>query len=221
MKLHKVALRAVAAFALAATATSASAGGRGSLKDDRPFSWSGFSIGVHAGYGFEGSGDRTTLTDGSSASSTHDSVASSTEGAFAGVSLGKDWQVGNVVYGIVVDISKSDFSGFFTPDVDDEFETKIDWFGTVRSKLGYATGPYLLYATAGLAYGSLKATQGDVHLSAHFDPVTGFVSKSESRLGGLLAVVYDVSRGKEPDLWLRISLRQSGRRNGDDDWSRW
>ena len=103
MKLHKVALGAFAAFALAATATSASAGGRGSLKDDHPFSWSGFSIGVHAGYGFEGSGDQTTLTDGLGFINPRFGGVS-TEGVFAGVGLGKDWQVGNVVYGIVVDI---------------------------------------------------------------------------------------------------------------------
>ena len=152
---------------LALGVTGASAGGpgdRGSLKDDRPFSWSGFSIGVHAGSGFEGSGDQRNITDGlgfiNNAFNRVD-----LEGAFAGASLARDWQTGNVVFGIVVDISKSDFSGFSIPDGDtdnDGFETKIDWFGTVRGKLGYASGPYLLYATGGLAYGRVKGTQGDV-----------------------------------------------------------
>jgi hypothetical protein len=65
----------------------------------------------------------------------------------------------------LVDISKSDFKGFSIPDGNtdnDGFETKIDWFGTVRGKLGNASGPYLLYATGGLVYGQVKATQGDV-----------------------------------------------------------
>jgi outer membrane immunogenic protein len=196
MKLHKVVLSTVAALALAATTTSTSAGGRGSLKDDRPFSWSGFSIGVHAGYGFEGSGDQTTLTDGLGFIDPRFGGVS-TEGVFAGVSLGKDWQVRNVVYGIVVDISKSDFSGFFTPGQGDGFETKIDWFGTVRGKLGYANGPYLLYATAGLAYGKLKATQGDIDVNGPiFDPVTGFVSKSETRIGWAAGGGIDVAVAK-------------------------
>jgi outer membrane immunogenic protein len=187
---------AVFALAVAATATSASAGGRGSLKDDGPFSWSGFSIGVHAGYGFEGSGDQTTLADGLDFINVPFNGVTM-EGGFFGVSVGKDWQVGNVVYGIVVDISKSDISGFFTPDVDDGFETKIDWFGTVRGKLGYATGPYLLYATGGLAYGKVKATQGDIDIPAPvFDPDTGFVSKSEIRIGWAAGGGIDVSVAK-------------------------
>ena len=64
MKLHKVALGAVAAFALAATATSASAGGRGSLKDDRPFSWSGFLSEFTRATVSRGPATKATLSDG-------------------------------------------------------------------------------------------------------------------------------------------------------------
>ena len=170
---------------LALGVTSASAGGpgdRGSLKDDRPFSWSGFSIGVHAGT-VCGSGDQRIITDGLDfIDNAFNRV--NLEGAFAGASLARDWQTGNVVFGIVVDISKSDFSGFSIPDGNtgnDGFETKVDWFGTVRGKLGYASGPYLLYATGGLAYGRVKATQGDLESAGTF--VLGdrwFVTKGDA-----------------------------------------
>ena len=195
MKLQKVVLGAATAFALAATATSASAGG--SLKDSRPFSWSGFSIGVHAGYGFEGSGDQTNLTD-TLGFIDHAFNSVTTEGGFAGVSFARDWQSGNIVYGIVVDISASNFKGFSIPDGNtdnDGFETKIDWFGTVRGKLGYASGPYLLYATGGLAYGRVKATQGDVDPPGNFDPGTGFVSGKETRVGWAAGGGVDVAVG--------------------------
>lgn len=33
---------------------------------------------------------------------------------------------------------------------------KIDWFGTVRGRFGYAAGPVLVYATGGLAYGEVN-----------------------------------------------------------------
>jgi outer membrane immunogenic protein len=33
---------------------------------------------------------------------------------------------------------------------------KIDWFGTVRGRFGYAAGPVLAYATGGLAYGEVN-----------------------------------------------------------------
>lgn len=35
-------------------------------------------------------------------------------------------------------------------------EHKIDWFGTVRGRFGYAAGPVLVYATGGLAYGEVN-----------------------------------------------------------------
>jgi outer membrane immunogenic protein len=173
-------------------------GPKGSLKDKRPFSWSGFSIGVHAGYGFEGSGDQRTITDGLDfIDNAFNRV--NLEGVSAGASLARDWQTGNVVFGIVVDISKSDFSGFSIPDGNtdnDGFETKVDWFGTVRGKLGYASGPYLLYATGGLAYGRVKATQGDVDSPGIFNAGTGFVSGSDTRVGWAAGGGIDVSVAK-------------------------
>ena len=156
----------------------------GSIKDAaQPFSWSGFSVGVHTGYGFEGAGDQRASTDGLGFIGT-DVNSVDLEGVFAGASLARDWQTGNVVFGIVVDISKSDFSGFsqVLGATLNGFETKIDWFGTVRGKLGYATGPYLLYATGGLAYG--RATQGALIPPGVFDPVEGgVVSGKETRVG--------------------------------------
>ena len=99
----------IALLALGVTsATAGGLGGRGSLKDDRPFSWSGFSIGVHAGHGFEGAGDHRNITDGLDIIQL-DFNSVKMEGAFAGASLARDWQTGNVVFGIVVDISKSLF----------------------------------------------------------------------------------------------------------------
>jgi outer membrane immunogenic protein len=36
-------------------------------------------------------------------------------------------------------------------------ENSLNWFGTVRGRLGYAFGPALLYATGGFAYGGVEA----------------------------------------------------------------
>ena len=35
--------------------------------------------------------------------------------------------------------------------------TELNWFGTVRGRLGYVAGPTLFYATGGLAYGEVKS----------------------------------------------------------------
>jgi outer membrane immunogenic protein len=38
----------------------------------------------------------------------------------------------------------------------DIYDTKIDWFGTVRGRVGYAMDRALIYGTGGLAFGSVE-----------------------------------------------------------------
>jgi outer membrane immunogenic protein len=48
---------------------------------------------------------------------------------------------------------------FFTepPDVASiSADSRLDWFGTLRGRLGFATGPVLFYGTGGLAYGGVR-----------------------------------------------------------------
>jgi outer membrane immunogenic protein len=35
-------------------------------------------------------------------------------------------------------------------------DSRLDWFGTLRGRLGWATGPVLFYGTGGLAYGGVR-----------------------------------------------------------------
>ena len=178
--------------AMVALGGPAAMAGDGIKDSAQPFSWSGFSVGVHAGAG-RGSGDHTITGDGLDFIKNFGKVE--LEGGFAGASLARDWQVGQVVFGIVVDISKSDVGGFATSDVDvlQGYETKIDWFGTVRGKLGYAAGPYLLYATGGLAYGQVEATLGNLVSHGTFNPFSGVVSGKDTRVGWAAGGGIDVS----------------------------
>jgi len=60
------------------------------------------------------------------------------DGIIGGVQIGRNWRSGKVIYGIEGDISFSGTDG-------------IDWFGTVRGRLGYLITPGILaYGTAGL-----------------------------------------------------------------------
>lgn len=60
------------------------------------------------------------------------------EGLVGGLQLGRNWQAGNIVYGLEGDIS---FSGL----------DAVDWMATVRGRLGYLLAPgILVYGTAGL-----------------------------------------------------------------------
>ena len=93
------------------------------------------------------------------------SDAISPDGVIGGGQLGYNWQLDpNWLIGVETDIQasgeKASGTRFDTVDfegVTTNYETKIEWFGTVRGRLGYvfARG-ILLYATAGLAYGRVS-----------------------------------------------------------------
>ena len=88
-------------------------------------------------------------------------------GVFGGGQIGYDQQFGAWVLGAVADIQASDFkaSGLVTTpavatgaNLDESLTAKIDWFGTVRGKVGFAANDWLFYGTGGLAYGEAKST---------------------------------------------------------------
>ncbi|MEW6639446.1 MAG: outer membrane beta-barrel protein [Pseudomonadota bacterium] len=88
----------------------------------------------------------------------------SPDGYFGGVQAGYNWQAGSVVYGLETDIQggslKDDYACQLscTPgnSVLVTFNQKMQWFGTVRGRVGYSVGATLFYATGGFAYGGVK-----------------------------------------------------------------
>jgi outer membrane immunogenic protein len=79
----------------------------------------------------------------------------------AGAQAGYNWQRNSVVYGLEADISAmhlksgvtSALQGPLVPAPMGSVNADIDWYGTVRGRLGWAQGPLLFYGTGGLAYG--------------------------------------------------------------------
>src|SRR5262249_15511246 len=78
------------------------------------------------------------------------------EGGFGGGQIGYNVQRGNLVFGIEADIQGSGIGdkGFVATLAG--FKSDLDYFGTVRGRLGYALGTSLLYATGGFAYGGIR-----------------------------------------------------------------
>lgn len=88
-----------------------------------------------------------------------------TPGAIGGLQLGYNYQFNrNWLVGLETDFewsgmkgsnSTSIFGGFFTTSVDEH----VNWFGTVRARLGYLPVDNLLaYVTGGFAYGQVEQT---------------------------------------------------------------
>lgn len=87
-------------------------------------------------------------------------------GVIGGAQAGYNWQAASWVLGVVADIQAADMQAFgsatVTPGVGSTTiqtnNARIDWFGTVRGKVGYAANNWLFYGTGGVAYGQVKSS---------------------------------------------------------------
>jgi outer membrane immunogenic protein len=183
-------LASVGAIALAGTAFAADLPLRAPPPVYVPpaFTWSGIYIGLTAGYA-QGFHNSYTDEDPSLIANTSASYNRQSQGFIGGGTLGINWQVGSLVYGLETDFSGLtnsktehrvfDFGtagGFPTEITTDQNNARINFLGTVRGRLGLAVDRTLLYFTAGFAYAG-------VHNSNSFTTVFGpptFVSDVES-----------------------------------------
>jgi outer membrane immunogenic protein len=133
------------------------------------YDWTGFYIGVNAGVGI--GRDYTRLV--APAGPTFEASYLNPQGGLGGGQIGYNYQVPNAMFGALVFGVEADIQGTGMRDnytclitctlpgaggIASRFNQKLDWFGTVRGRVGIATGPVLTYVTAGWAYGSVKTT---------------------------------------------------------------
>ncbi len=113
------------------------------------FSWTGFYVGINAGYGF-GNSD---LTDALGTSTGDFNV----NGALAGLTLGYNYQTGMWVWGLEADGDYSWIKGTTTTACGGTCEIKNTWLATARARIGYAGwNRWLPYITGGAAFGNVK-----------------------------------------------------------------
>jgi outer membrane immunogenic protein len=115
------------------------------------FSWSGFYVGAHAGYGF-GQSNWTNIPLGASTGNFDVS------GALIGGTMGYNMQLGGVVAGVEADIAWSNIKGTATLFCAGTCQTNNDWLGTARARIGYAFDRFLPYFTGGAAFGDVKGS---------------------------------------------------------------
>jgi outer membrane immunogenic protein len=92
---------------------------------------------------------------------TFGSVSGSAGSWLAGAQAGYNWQRGQWVYGVETDISATHLNTNLNLVLQNPFpqtaianaNADIDWYGTIRGRLGWTQGPWLFYGTGGLAYG--------------------------------------------------------------------
>jgi len=171
-KLHsRVVAFVVKTDGLSAVAATASADGyerRGYAPVACCFSWTGFYVGINGGYGFSAR-DEDVVWNETFATTPFFGPASAGSlnpaGAFGGVQVGYNQQLGSLVVGIEADLQGAGISdsatGVTTPYLAPggvasmTSKNSVGWFGTVRPRLGFAWDRTLLYATGGLAWGGI------------------------------------------------------------------
>jgi outer membrane immunogenic protein len=145
-------------------------------------SWTGFYFGVNGGYGWSaGNGKATASSFDSDPGATFfnsDQAPLDRKGGFAGGQIGYNWQRSQLVFGVEADLQGSGISGKARRSVEADpadaagiagaggddadvltgvrAHSRLDWFGTMRGRLGYAFDRTLVYATGGLAFGHVN-----------------------------------------------------------------
>jgi len=144
----------------------------GSFKDGYPAlastSWGGFYLGGHVGAAFDSgdSIDEVDFNEGGDGGDGTDGVGDAGGGGgggggggtaaasfnndtslIGGVHVGYNWQGGSWVYGLEGDASFSD-------------NDKYSYLASARARLGYATGSYFFYGTAGVAFAGVERFSG-------------------------------------------------------------
>jgi outer membrane immunogenic protein len=143
------------------------------------FSWTGFYAGLNAGYGFDANSSSGATVIGTTAASgviangadpglVAFSNRNANNGFTGGGQIGYNYQFtpgSGVVVGVEADAQYLGFganrntaSFVGTPNADLTFVnpnglSNLDYFGTVRGRLGYAFDRTLVYGTGGFAYG--------------------------------------------------------------------
>jgi outer membrane immunogenic protein len=124
----------------------------------REETWNGGYAGLNGGVGWGPNG-----SSGTTFSTTNSGKTAG--GYIAGAEAGYNWQgrfgledyvmlgVEADIQGSAIESSNDQFAGVQTGNT---FRSSLDWFGTLRGRIGFAFSPVLFYGTAGLAAGGVS-----------------------------------------------------------------
>ncbi len=146
------------------------------------YNWTGFYIGALGGYAFDGEND----WDGSA-------VTNDLNGWLAGGTVGANWQMNSVVFGVEGDIAWADIDGSDPcPNPAFTCATDFDWIASARGRVGLAWDRFMIFGTGGAAF-------AEIEVSA--TPLAGGGSSDETYVG------WTAGGGIEAGLWQNLSAK--------------
>ena len=111
------------------------------------YNWTGLYIGINGGGGWGRTDFSAPLASGSF----------NTSGALVGGTLGYNYQMGQIVFGLEGDMDWSNLRGSGTC-AGISCSVRNNWLGTARGRIGYAIDRFLPYVTGGAAFGNIKTS---------------------------------------------------------------
>lgn len=153
------------------------------------YDWTGFYLGLNAGVGTGRNPSELNAVD------SFERFHLSPFGALGGGQIGYNRQFGIWVIGLETDIQAADLHDTSCllrcqpAGLAARYTQELDWFGTVRARVGLAKGPVLAYVTGGLAYGNVETS-----ITETLFPISGTFSTGGIRTG------YTVGSGVEASL---------------------
>jgi outer membrane immunogenic protein len=154
-------------------------------------SWTGYYFGINGGYGWSQSTPNDTycitmagMLNGGTCDLPNNGFVRPGGSLFGG-QAGYNLQSGSIVSGLEADIQWSSIKDAnsiaeTTPGRFDTGSSDLDWFGSLRGRLGILASPRsLLYATAGLIYGGEKVSFNLIEA-----PLVSYPSNSSVTRGG-------------------------------------
>jgi len=160
------------------------------------YNWTGFYIGANAG--MSAANVTATWSDANGVYSVdHGHGAGFSGGGQAGFNF--QMPTSNFVGGVEADFQGSTLDAVYAdygPDLN--FGTRINWWGTVRGRLGIAIANFLPFVTGGVAYGSLT--------NHYYDPVTYYPPTVINANWSTTRVGWTVGGGVEAALAPNVAL---------------
>ena len=107
------------------------------------FSWTGFYLGAHAGFGWASA----RYTDFTGRLGTGSTTAN---GLFGGVQAGYNWQINNFVFGVEGDLSAGGLRRTYALTAAESYRATVPFLSSLRARAGIAADRALFYVTGGL-----------------------------------------------------------------------
>jgi outer membrane immunogenic protein len=163
------------------------------------WTWTGFYGGFNVGGSVADNRHTHSLVTAAGLGVAAETFDSSIAGVIGGGQIGYNWAIDQSwLFGIETDFQgsserRTDCTALCSPLLAATFEDRLDWFGTVRGRLGYVTGSALWYVTGGFAYGRvvLNATESPFLVGG----LPGGVGVSSTQTG------WTAGAGVETRLW--------------------